>query len=320
MIIEKWKNAQTYVIGKYHISHNMPCQDRTYYLEKNGVKVMALADGAGSQAHSHIGAEIVCKELCELVSENFIDILMYFEYEKTDPSKHKEKMNVLSKLVIDYLVKKLKETAIKNNVALKELSSTMLFFALKDDHYILGHIGDGVIVGLFNENNTHSLRIISDSENGAAANITFFVTDADASEHLRFKAGRVDNLVGAILSSDGAADVLFSKNGIDSSSYELFTKFEMKTSQEYNKLLSEFLSKIISNYSTDDLSLNLLCLEDNDTSKLTYEYSSYVLNKIVSKKQIIRKSQYCYFVDPSIEAKSRDFNSLEDIKRYIQWN
>ena len=34
MILEKWKNAQTYVIGKYHINNNMPCQDRTAYLQK----------------------------------------------------------------------------------------------------------------------------------------------------------------------------------------------------------------------------------------------------------------------------------------------
>ena len=36
MILEKWKNAQAYVIGKYHISNNLPCQDRTYYFEENG--------------------------------------------------------------------------------------------------------------------------------------------------------------------------------------------------------------------------------------------------------------------------------------------
>ena len=46
MIIEKWKNVQTYEIGKMHISRGMVCQDRTFYAEANGVKAVALADGA----------------------------------------------------------------------------------------------------------------------------------------------------------------------------------------------------------------------------------------------------------------------------------
>ena len=72
MILEKWKNAQAYVIGKYHITNNLVCQDRTYYYEEHGVKVMSLADGAGSQPHSEIGAELVCKESCKLLTCNFI--------------------------------------------------------------------------------------------------------------------------------------------------------------------------------------------------------------------------------------------------------
>ena len=100
MILEKWKNAQTYVIGKYHINNNMPCQDRTAYLQKNGVKVIVLADGAGSQSNSHIGAEIVCNKICNLMVNNFVEYLMYFEYQKVDPSLHKEKMSELSKLIL----------------------------------------------------------------------------------------------------------------------------------------------------------------------------------------------------------------------------
>ena len=123
MIIERWKNAQAYVIGKYHISNNLPCQDRTYYYEEHGVKVIALADGAGSQPHSEIGAELVCKEICELLTRNFIEYLLYFEYEKDNPAKHLLKMKELNKIIVDHIVSKLKEKAILMNVPLKELSS-----------------------------------------------------------------------------------------------------------------------------------------------------------------------------------------------------
>lgn len=320
MILEKWKNAQTYVIGKYHINNNLPCQDRTFYLEENGVKVMSLADGAGSQPNSQIGAEIACKTICQLLADNFVEYLMYFEYEKEDPSKHFLNMKKLSKLITSHVVSKLKEKAVLMNVPLKELSSTLLFFAIKDNRYIYGHIGDGVICGLYNDNNGQRLKLISDAENGAAANITFFITDPDAADHLRLGFGRIENLAGVIMSSDGAADVLFSKNGIDPSSYELFTKFNMKTSEEYHTLLSEFLSKVISNYSTDDMSLNILCLEDNDTDNIEEYYSNYILDEIISSKQIIQKSQYCYFLDPSIPVKDAEFNNPKEVKRYLGWN
>lgn len=320
MILEKWKNVHAYVIGKYHISNNLQCQDRTYYYEEHGVKVMALADGAGSQPHSEIGAEMVCKEICELLANNFVEYLMFFEYEKSSPVKHNLKMKELNKNIIDHIVYKLKEKAIMMNIPLKELSSTLIFFAIKDNHYIYGHIGDGIIAGLYNENNGQTLRLMSEPENGAAANITFFITDPDSADHLRLGSGRIENLSGIIMSSDGAADVLFNKSGIDASSYELFSKFNMKTSEEYHDILSDFLSKVISNYSTDDLSLNILCLEDNDISNMEDKYANYILDDITSIKQIIQKSQYCYFLDSSIDVNEVDFNNPQEVKRYLKWN
>ena len=320
MILEKWKNAQTYVIGKYHINNNMPCQDRTAYLQKNGVKVIVLADGAGSQSNSHIGAEIVCNKICNLMVNNFVEYLMYFEYQKVDPSLHKEKMNELSKLILSEVLVDLKNKALAMNVSIKELSSTLLFFATKDHHYIQGHIGDGVIAGLYVENQHNRIKIFSEPENGTQSNITFFVTDTDSVDHLRLKAGKNDNIAGVIMSSDGAADVLFKKNIVDPSVYELFSKFSSKTSEEYNQILSEFLTKVISNYSTDDLSFNLLFLEDIDTDVVDKNYAYYMMRDIVSSKQVIKKSQYCYYLDSAINPNKVEFNSPDDVKRYIKWN
>ena len=173
---------------------------------------------------------------------------------------------------------------------------------------------------LYSENNSQVLRLLSESENGAAANITFFITDHDSIDHLRLGSGRIENIVGIVMSSDGAADVLFNKNGIEDSAYELFSKFNMKTSEEYSNIISEFLSKVISNYSTDDLSLNILCLEDNDCSSIDENYANYILDDIISSKQIIQKSQYCYFLDPSIDVSVVEFDNPREVKRYLGWN
>lgn len=104
MIIEKWKNMQAYEIGKLHISRNMVCQDRTCFKEANGVKIISLADGAGSKFKSEIGAEIVCEKICELLSTKFIDYLLFFEDEKINQAKHKKNVAALSKEIISYLV------------------------------------------------------------------------------------------------------------------------------------------------------------------------------------------------------------------------
>ena len=277
MIIEKWKNACAYTIGKYHISTNLPCQDRTLYLEANGVKVMTLADGAGSEENSHIGATIVCEEMAKLLTTNFDDYLMYFENQIDNAFAHKKSMNILSNIIINNLVQKLKFEAARCNFTLKELSSTLLFFAVKDNYYICGHIGDGVIIGLYTDNNVNRIKVLSEPENGEESHITFFVTNSDAKDHLRMKAGNLDNLTGVIMSSDGAGDVLYKNKEFDPSVYELFEKTKNQTSHEYSNILKEYLEKIIANYSNDDLSINLMKLEFDDTNEINSSYEEYLL-------------------------------------------
>ena len=43
-----------------------------------------------------------------------------------------------------------------------------------------GHIGDGVIAGVYNENNAYRVKVISEPENGERSNITFFIPDTNA--------------------------------------------------------------------------------------------------------------------------------------------
>ena len=318
MIIEKWKNVQSYEIGKLHISRDMVCQDRTYFKEMNGVKTVSLADGAGSKSKSEIGAEIVCEKICDLLSAKFIDYLLCFEDEKTNQAKHKKNMAALSKEIIGYLLSNLKEKANELNIPVEELSSTMLFFAIKDNHYIMGHIGDGVIAGLYNENNAYRVKVISEPENGERSNITFFVPDTNASEHLHLHAGSIDNLKGVLLTSDGAGTVLFNGLSVDENVYKLFSNFQNRQHTEYSPVISKFLREIVSNYSTDDMSLNILFLEDSDTSKISAEYANYILSGIKSSKQIVQKSQYCYYIDPSIIAE-QEFKNVDDVKGYLKW-
>ena len=82
--------------------------------------------------------------------------------------------------------------------------------------------------------------------------------------------------------------------------------------------MSKFLREIISNYSTDDLSLNILLLEDSDTRKISVDYANYLLSGVKSSEQIVQKSQYCYYIDPSIVA-DQEFQNAEEVKEYLKW-
>ena len=318
MILERWKNVNTYVIGKLHITNQLPCQDRTFYYEANGVKVLSLADGAGSKKLSQIGADIVCKEICTLLANNFVEYLLKFEFQNTDKNKHEKNMASLSKVIINHLVNALKKQAIELNVGVEELSSTLLFVAVKDNHYIMGHLGDGVIAGLYSENNTTRVRVLSDPENGEKKNVTYFVPDSDADQHLRLEVGRMNNLKGILLTSDGAGTVLFNNQTIDGNVIKIFNNFIGKTSDEYEKILRNFLENMISNYSSDDLSFNVLLLENADTETISKEYGYYLLSNIRSKSQITKRSSYCYNLDSSKPGK-KDLPNNETVKEYILW-
>ena len=54
-----WKKVHCAVQGRGHTKNQVPCQDKTFCYQENGVLVAALADGAGSAKLSHYGAACV---------------------------------------------------------------------------------------------------------------------------------------------------------------------------------------------------------------------------------------------------------------------
>ena len=66
------------------------------------------------------------------------------------------------------------------------------------------------------------------------------------------------------------------------------------------------------------MSLNILLLEDSDTSKISADYANYLLSGIKGSKQIIQKSQYCYYIDPSINTE-QEFQNPDEVKEYLKW-
>ena len=108
-----WAIATCAVTGRVHMAKNLPCQDKTYSVFKNGVSIIALADGAGSARLSHFGAEIATFKICEILASYFDSLF--------DGNENEIKKQILSEL-LNSLNKKADEL----KCDLKELSNTLL--------------------------------------------------------------------------------------------------------------------------------------------------------------------------------------------------
>ena len=93
MIIGHYKQCSLELIGKDHVQSGLPCQDKTAFAMKDGVRVIALADGAGSKKDSHLGAEITTNTVVKMLANNFDD---YFTLLEDEP----DRANVLGKEII----------------------------------------------------------------------------------------------------------------------------------------------------------------------------------------------------------------------------
>lgn len=178
-------------VGRGHIQKNICCQDKLFFQNRYGVNAIALADGAGSASYSHVGAEVVARESCQLVCERFME---WYGSPSVEAVQH---------AWCEALRQRLSETGLPY----KELASTMLVVAVCGDKYIVGHIGDGIIGYLRHG----TVQAASKPVNGEFANSTVFVTSPEAEQHMQLLKGSLAGIEGFVLMSDGAAASLYAK-------------------------------------------------------------------------------------------------------------
>jgi len=320
MIFQTNKNANAYVQGNSHRGNNVPCQDRAYYLEENGLYIMTLGDGAGSKEFSHYGADIVTKETAKILSRSFDEYIQKLEtYGKTSLEIEQNKLYVRES-ILDQLVTKLEDYALTNSISsVKDLASTLLFCVMDyRNRFIIGHIGDGLIGASFLSPDDGYAMVLSEPENGEQSNITFFVTDDKAINHFRINSGVFSNLEAIYLMSDGVADVFYdSQHGLASDIRNFAAKYYGQEPKSYYDYLSNILQHEVAKKSDDDLSMNLLFVERMEDEAMTTEYMSNVMRGIDSKEKIYRLSPYAVSFHASLRNTKKDFNSDAEVKEYI---
>ena len=188
-----WLMNGTAVQGRGHISEGVPCQDKIASKSNGKINVIALADGAGSAALSHIGAEKCVDTITQYFLDHFDDC--YFGDEDS-----------VKQRIYEVLIENLQQLAINNECDIKDLASTLLCVAVSDDRFITLHLGDGIIAYYDGQ----SIRVYSTPDNGEFANVTHFVTSSNALNKIRIRKEVLTDAVAFYLMSDGAGTSLYS--------------------------------------------------------------------------------------------------------------
>lgn len=302
MILQSWKQCGTAVQGKDHINAGVVCQDNVASACKNGVHAIALSDGGGSRKFSEVGSAYSTRAVCALLVEKFDDFYARQQQIAEGGPKADKLLMRLRLEILDTVLDALR-TQVTPERALPDFGCTLQFAAVKDGRYIVGHVGDGVIAALYQRGLARRVEVLSHPENGGGPNITFFITDHDAKDHLRLQHGECHQLEGILMMSDGPEEVLYNATGgMHQNTLKLFDNYAGVCREQYEANLSRFLGRTVARHSFDDLSLNMLYLESADAASMSPEYREELLAGIEGAGQVKRVSSYAYHLDASRDA------------------
>lgn len=322
MIIQRHKNIHYTQQGKAHAASGIVCQDRTFYLEKDGIYIMTLADGAGSREMSHIGAEIVTEVAANVLADNFKSFIQQLERYNKSPKEIEKQEQEIKSILLDAILKELNRVVKSKKLdSVKDLASTLLFVATDyQNRYLTGHIGDGVIMTSFYSMSETYFTILSEPENGEESNITYFVTDDRAIDHFRIHYGTFKNLNGIIMMSDGLGEVFYSEhNGVRSDVGQFLLGYKEKTKIDYTAELEKAFQTQLRDMSTDDLSINVLLVERSNLLETQQSYQQYLLHDVTSSDQLYRLSPYSIAIHPSLISPRNDLTSFEQVLEVLTY-
>jgi len=188
--VTQWKVVASSVPGTSHREQNIPCQDAYQWSVENNILIAVVSDGAGSASKSDIGSQVVSNTITEHM-QGFC----------SDQNKMSDS-DFLKQEITNAIEKARKLLLAENNEALLEdYYATIVGCICTPTVGLFFQIGDGLGAAVYN--NDWQNCIMSLPENGEFSDQTYFYTQDNWQEHLRFSAfdPEVQYL---ILMSDGA--------------------------------------------------------------------------------------------------------------------
>ena len=233
--------------GQKHVSRGVPCEDSSIAVQKNGVSVVVVADGAGSKQYTHAkyGSKACTEAIAELLTEHF-DALYNENREAAIRSL------VIARVHIAF-ADIMKEMGLES---IEQLSCTMLFCAVKDRRVLVGHIGDGLIVRVASD----GLSPLTMPQNDSMGH-TYFVTANHAADYLRIVKTTTDDIHAICLMSDGVQDSVYDENSglvkpVVARMAETFSKGRESGEQEIKGIVEKYI--VGGSNNSDDSSFGVL--------------------------------------------------------------
>lgn len=249
----RYKIACGRAVGRSHTATVTPCQDYVAARSTQGVGCLALADGAGSRSHSEIGAQEAVKATLRVLNRNFDDL---YTLALTDPVK-------VATRVLEECRRTISKKARLQQLEVDAFACTLMFVAHKDERYLAGHLGDGVIAI---ETELGIVDILSHPNNGEYANTTFFITEPDAESHFRIYTG-VHLAPAFALMSDGTAESLYLRatRRPAGALLKLFQWTRELSKAKAEDMLASNLAQVFGARTTDDCSIGILTSSARDS-------------------------------------------------------
>lgn len=310
-----WNCIKSAIQGKSHIYDDTPCQDKVFAINYNDTCIISLADGAGSAKYSHLGAEAITKFICQNMDSSFEH---FFNEENGLAIKH---------LLIHNIQQLLQSVAENNNCTINDLASTLLTVAIKNDDFIIIHIGDGVIGYLSND----ELKVASKPNNGEFANTTVFTTSKDIISSMKLIKGNLNNITGFVLMSDGTETSLYHKkeNRLAPAIKNIMKYMNLLPLEKVQEQLNQSMENIIRNNTNDDCSIILMVkkqfegfnkmsdvekcnlLQINKHNSKQFSRFNYILN-FLQKEKTLREISVLIRLKPKFTQK-KYINKLLDL-------
>lgn len=175
-----WRYVLSTVRGTSHVTHDKPCQDWAYCnVHQDGankpVLVALVSDGAGSAVRSDDGAQAVCQMFVNELGECF-----------KDDGTLRQIDEQFMKNFFTYFRNAMLRLAEADDGNVADFACTFLVALIGENHAVFAQLGDGAIV--FSPLGDCERRELAfEPLRGEYANMTHFVTESDAAQHLQYE-------------------------------------------------------------------------------------------------------------------------------------
>ncbi len=192
-----WQVLGASVRGKSHAHRGEYRDDAIAALSRDGLLVLAVADGAGSSALSRIGAAVTAQLAVDNTHRRYMA-------GASDASPVSRLGTAMAHAVHDAAMR-LHELATAGEVSPSSLRTTVLLVAILDDLMLVSQVGDGAV--LVQRTDGSVARVGAMRETGWAGEVTCFVPDACAmTQAAALRQVRASDVALIALMTDGVDD------------------------------------------------------------------------------------------------------------------